>query len=72
MPVSLTGKGSHFPAHPRRDGFTNSRWAAQTAWAGIDLNEFPKVKEWHAKLGGREAFQKGANVPPKGGSKKKK
>ena len=33
------------------------------AWAGIDLDKFPKLKEWKEKLFERPGFLKGYNVP---------
>lgn len=38
-------------------------YAHSANWAGVDLNEFPKVKAWHHKLVQRPAFQKGLQVP---------
>jgi glutathione S-transferase len=40
--------------------FTWVRWAP---WAGIELNEFPKLKEWAQRIEGREAVQRGLKVP---------
>lgn len=34
-----------------------------TAWAGIDLDEFPALKAWKERLAERPAFAKGADVP---------
>jgi glutathione S-transferase len=40
--------------------FTWVRWAP---WAGIDLEAFPKLKEWCEKIEKREAVKKGLRVP---------
>jgi glutathione S-transferase len=40
--------------------FTWVRWAP---WAGIELNEFPKLKEWCERIEGRESVKKGLMVP---------
>ena len=34
-----------------------------TAWAGIELEEFPALKAWKERLAARPAFAKGADVP---------
>ena len=36
----------------------------ETAWAGIELEEFPALKAWVEKLRARPAFEQGADVPP--------
>jgi len=43
----------------------NWGWVHAAKWAGIDLDEFPHLKAWEAKLLGREGFDKGSNVPDK-------
>jgi glutathione S-transferase len=40
--------------------FTWVRWAP---WAGIELDEFPKLKAWSEKIESREAVKKGLKVP---------
>lgn len=40
--------------------FTWVRWAP---WAGIELDEFPKLKQWAEKIEGREKVKKGLKVP---------
>ncbi|KAJ5200969.1 hypothetical protein N7449_005772 [Penicillium cf. viridicatum] len=37
--------------------------AATTPWAGLDLDEFPAVKEWYERLLQRPSIRKGMNVP---------
>lgn len=38
-------------------------WIAAAGWAGVDINEFPKVKEWEERMEKREGFEKGRHVP---------
>ncbi|KAF8466981.1 glutathione S-transferase GstA [Kalaharituber pfeilii] len=38
-------------------------WVRAAAWAGVDIDEFPKLKEWEERLEKRPAFQKGVNTP---------
>lgn len=40
--------------------FTWVRWAP---WAGIELNEYPRLKKWCERIEGREAVKKGLRVP---------
>lgn len=40
--------------------FTWVRWAP---WAGIDLFEFPRLKDWSEKIEKRDAVQRGLRVP---------
>jgi glutathione S-transferase len=40
--------------------FTWVRWAP---WAGIELGDFPKLKEWSERIEAREAVKKGLRVP---------
>jgi glutathione S-transferase len=40
--------------------FTWVRWAP---WAGIELDGFPRLKEWCERIEGREAVKKGLRVP---------
>lgn len=39
-------------------------WVRAAGWAGVEIDDFPKLKEWEERLGEREAFKKGRNVPP--------
>ncbi|KAH6638681.1 glutathione S-transferase [Truncatella angustata] len=39
-------------------------WVSASSWAGISLDNFPKLKEWVNLCRKREGFQKGSNVPP--------
>ncbi|PKY08134.1 glutathione S-transferase [Aspergillus campestris IBT 28561] len=38
-------------------------WVAAAGWAGIDIEEFPKLKEWEERLAAREGVEKGRHVP---------
>ena len=38
-------------------------WASRFEWHGVDLNEFPNVRRWYIEIAGREAVQRGYNVP---------
>ncbi len=38
-------------------------WISRFEWQTIDLNEFPNVKRWYTAIAGREAVQKGYDVP---------
>jgi glutathione S-transferase len=38
-------------------------WANAAAWTGIDVDEFPAVKGWVAKIAARESVQRGLQVP---------
>jgi glutathione S-transferase len=40
-------------------------WVNWAEWAGVDLLEFPKLKEWTDKINERAAVKKGVNVPEK-------
>jgi glutathione S-transferase len=40
--------------------FTWARWAP---WAGIELDEFPKLKKWAEGIEGREEVRRGLKVP---------
>jgi glutathione S-transferase len=40
--------------------FTWVRWAP---WAGVDLDAFPRLKEWCERIEEREAVKKGLRVP---------
>ena len=38
-------------------------WVSRFEWQGIDLNEFPEVKRWYVEIAGRDAVQRGYDVP---------
>ncbi|KHA51259.1 glutathione S-transferase family protein [Sulfitobacter geojensis] len=38
-------------------------WVSRYEWQGIDLREYPAVREWYQRLLQREAVQKGYHVP---------
>ncbi len=38
-------------------------WIHAHEWAGLSLDNFPKLKQWHDALASRPAFQKGVRVP---------
>jgi GST-like protein len=38
-------------------------WIARFEWQTIDLNAYPNVKRWYLAIAGREAVQRGYNVP---------
>lgn len=38
-------------------------WVRWSPWAGIELDEFPKLKEWAERIEGREKVQRGLKVP---------
>lgn len=38
-------------------------WISRYEWQNIDLNEFEHVKRWYIAIAGREAVQKGYQVP---------
>ncbi|PLB36145.1 glutathione S-transferase family protein [Aspergillus candidus] len=38
-------------------------WVAAAGWAGVDIEEFPKLKEWEERLAAREGVEKGRHVP---------
>ena len=38
-------------------------WIARHDWHKVDLNEFPAVKAWYARIGARPAVQRGMKVP---------
>lgn len=38
-------------------------WVAASAWAGVQLDEFPALKAWEEKCTLRPAFEKGRHVP---------
>ncbi|KAI8937851.1 hypothetical protein NX059_005540 [Plenodomus lindquistii] len=38
-------------------------WVRWAPWAGVSLDDFPKLKEWSEKIEGREAVQRGLRIP---------
>lgn len=38
-------------------------WVAAAGWAGVDIDEFPNLKAWEARLAAREGVEKGRHVP---------
>ena len=38
-------------------------WVARYEWHKVDLNDFPAVKTWFDRIGGRPAVQAGMKVP---------
>jgi glutathione S-transferase len=42
---------------------TTYGWVRHAGWAGVDIEEFPKLKEWEEKLEVREGVKKGRDVP---------
>ncbi|MEO0992908.1 MAG: glutathione S-transferase family protein [Pseudomonadota bacterium] len=38
-------------------------WASRFEWQGVDLNEFPRVRDWYVRIAERPAVQKGYHVP---------
>lgn len=56
----LVGKGTGKYSVADMSTFSWVRWAP---WAGIELSDFPKLKEWAEKIEEREAVQKGLKVP---------
>jgi glutathione S-transferase len=38
-------------------------WVDASAFTGIDLDQFPNVKAWHARVLARDAVKKGLAVP---------
>jgi len=41
-------------------------WASRWDWQGVDLNDFPNVKNWYVRIAERPAVQKGYDVPARG------
>lgn len=39
-------------------------WLAKSAWAGVDIDEFPNVSRWLARLAQRDSVARGMQVPP--------
>ncbi|MCJ1407480.1 hypothetical protein MMC19_001551 [Ptychographa xylographoides] len=44
---------------------TNFTWVRWAPWAGVDLNEFPKLQAWCKRIEQRIAVQRGLQVPDK-------
>lgn len=38
-------------------------WVATAAWAGIEINDYPELKAWEARMEARPAVAKGKDVP---------
>jgi hypothetical protein len=38
-------------------------WVSAAPWAGLDLDEFPSVKNWMEKIAARPAVKEGMDVP---------
>lgn len=38
-------------------------WISRFEWQEIDLNAYPNLKDWYVRIAGREAVQKGYDVP---------
>jgi glutathione S-transferase len=38
-------------------------WALSAAWCGIDIAEFPAVKEWRDRISQRPGIKRGLRVP---------
>lgn len=40
-------------------------WISAAGWAGVEIEDFPRLKAWEDRMWARPAVQKGANVPDK-------
>ncbi|WP_128293833.1 MULTISPECIES: glutathione S-transferase family protein [Afifella] len=40
-------------------------WASRFEWQGIDLGDFPHVRDWYLRIADRPAVQRGYDVPKK-------
>lgn len=40
-------------------------WVNWAEWAGVNLEEFPEVRKWLGVIQGREATERGVNIPDK-------
>jgi GST-like protein len=38
-------------------------WISRFEWQQMDLSEFPNVRDWYVRIAGREAVQKGYDIP---------
>jgi len=41
----------------------NYGWVASAGWAGIEIDEFPALKAWEARMEARPAVERGRHVP---------
>ena len=42
-------------------------WASRFEWQGIDMADFPNVRDWYRRVAERPAVQRGYDVPKKTG-----
>ncbi|RZW07706.1 MAG: glutathione S-transferase [Rhodobacteraceae bacterium] len=42
-------------------------WISRFEWQGIDMNEFPNVRDWYCRIAARPAVQRGYDQPRKTG-----
>lgn len=42
---------------------TTVGWVIWAAWAGVDIEEFPRLKKWRDLMESREGVKRGCNVP---------
>jgi len=45
--------------------FASIGWVRSHGWAGVDIEEFPKLQEWIDRMQSRSGVQAGAEIPPK-------
>ena len=38
-------------------------WVSRFEWQGIDLADYPRVRDWYLRIAGRDAVQRGYQVP---------
>ena len=38
-------------------------WVASAGWSGVDIDEFPALKEWEDRMAARPGVEKGRHVP---------
>ncbi|GAB7353124.1 hypothetical protein MBLNU459_g3663t1 [Dothideomycetes sp. NU459] len=38
-------------------------WISLAGWSGINIDDFPTLKQWEERMWARDAVKKGANVP---------
>ncbi len=41
-------------------------WASRWEWQGVDIADYPNVKDWYVRVAGRPGVQKGYDVPARG------
>lgn len=41
-------------------------WASRYEWQGVDIAEYPHVKDWYVRIANRPAVRKGYDVPVRG------